>query len=175
VSRTTFARRLGKDLASERLLVLDLSVTSPLVAGDPRENAEPALTQRIETLMREHGATVAIGRYGEARLLYASPEFGNADAGEECRTIHLGLDLFAPAGMPVHAPLDGVIHAFADNTAPLDYGPVIVLKHEGREGQEGREGRAETFYTLYGHLSRESLSGLRVGQRIARGERFATI
>ena len=172
-SRTVFAPLLGKDLAAERLLVLDLSVGSPLVSGDPRENAEPALTARIEMRMREHDATVAIGRYGEARLLYTSPDFGDADAGEECRTIHLGLDLFAPAGTPVHAPLDGIVHAFADNAAPLDYGPVIILKHV--RGRERRERREETFYTLYGHLSRESLDGLRVGQRIARGDRFAAI
>jgi 4-aminobutyrate aminotransferase-like enzyme/Ser/Thr protein kinase RdoA (MazF antagonist) len=170
-SRTAFAPLLGKDLASERLLVLDLSVGSPLVSGDPRENAEPALTPRIETLMREYGATVAIGRYGEARLLYTSPDFGDGD--EERRTIHLGLDLFAPAGTPVHAPLDGFVHAFADKTPRLDYGPVVILKHV--RGREGREGREETFYTLYGHLSRESLEGLHIGQRIARGDRFAAI
>src|SRR5207249_8512309 len=65
-----------------------------------------------------------------------------------------------------HAPLDGVVHAFADNAAPLDYGPAIILQHATG---------AEPFYTLYGHLSRESLDGLRVGQRIARGDRFAAI
>src|SRR5438094_1116016 len=158
---------VGADLCvGPHTLVLDLGVGGPLVSGDPHENAEPALTLRIETLMRTHGATVALGRYGEARLLYTSPEFGNADAGEECRTIHLGVDLFAPAGTPVHAPLDGVVHAFADNAAPLDYGPAIILQHATG---------AEPFYTLYGHLSRESLDGLRVGQRIARGDRFAAI
>jgi 4-aminobutyrate aminotransferase-like enzyme/Ser/Thr protein kinase RdoA (MazF antagonist) len=171
-SRTVVAPLLGKDLASERLIVLDLGVGSPLISGDPRENAEPALTPRIATYMRARGATVGVGRYGEARLLYTSPLFGG-DPGEERRTIHLGIDLFAPAGTSVHAPLDGLVYAFAENPTPLDDGPVVILKHErGREGQEGQE---ETFYTLYGHLSRESLDGLRVGQRIARGDRFAAI
>jgi len=58
--------------------------------------------------------------------------------------------LFAPAGTPVFAPLGGVVHAFADNSAPLDYGPVIILRHDVN---------GVTFYTLYGHLSRASLQG----------------
>ena len=33
----------------------------------------------------------------------------------------------------------------------------------------------EQFFTLYGHLSRASLDGIAVGQRIARGERFAAL
>ena len=35
----------------------------------------------------------------------------------EHRTVHLGVDLFAPAGTAVLAPLDGVVHAVADNRA----------------------------------------------------------
>ncbi len=154
------------DLASAPPLVLDLSVGSALIAGDSTDNAEPALTRRIAQAIDEEGASVAIGRYGEARLLYASPLFGAAEY-EERRTVHLGMDLFAPPGTPVHAPLAGVVHAFTDNAAALDYGPLIILKHE--------TGGGEPFYTLYGHLSRESLEGLRVGAGVASGESFATL
>ena len=162
---STFASILDVDLRVEPSLVLDLGVASPLVRGDPRENAEPALTRRINDALAAAGVRVGIGRYDEARLLYTAPFFGRADA--ERRTIHIGLDLFAPAGTPVHAPLDGIVHAFADNNVPQDYGPVIILQHE--------TGSGESFFTLYGHLSRASLSGLRVGQRIARGTRFASL
>ena len=44
---------------------------------------------------------------------------------------------------------------------PLDYGPVIVLRHETDDGTE--------FFTLYGHLSRKSLDGLEVGPAIDGG------
>ena len=161
---------LGRDLAAERLLVLDLSVGSPLVSGDPRDNAEPALSVRIDEAMKRQGASVGVGRYNEARLLYASPLFGpdNDDVRGERRTIHLGLDLFVPPGTPVHAPLEGVVHAFADCAAPLDYGPVVILEHKMDAGDD-------RFYTLYGHLSRESLDPLRVGNTIARGHRFGSI
>jgi 4-aminobutyrate aminotransferase-like enzyme len=77
------------------------------------------------------------------------------------------MDLFAGPGTPVSAPFEGTVHAFADNHGPLDYGPVVILKHQGDDGLE--------FFTLYGHLSRESLSALRPGDRVARGQSFACI
>ena len=67
-----------------------------------------------------------------------------------------------------YAPLAGTVHAFADNPAALDYGRCIILRHTTDDGTE--------FFTLYGHLSRESLHGLaRRRSRRSRGERFATL
>ncbi|HEX5475830.1 MAG TPA: aminotransferase class III-fold pyridoxal phosphate-dependent enzyme [Vicinamibacterales bacterium] len=155
---------LDIDLATP--IVLDLSVASPLVEGDPRANAEPRLTPRLEMATTAPGraGAVAIGRYGEPRLLYTSPLFGTPL--DEPRTIHLGIDLFAPAGTSVFVPLAGVVHAFADNAAALDYGPVVIVAHATDAG---------TFYTLYGHLSRTSLRALRAGQRLEAGERVGWI
>jgi 4-aminobutyrate aminotransferase-like enzyme/Ser/Thr protein kinase RdoA (MazF antagonist) len=156
------------DLRTAPSIVLDLNVGSELLGADPRESETPALTGKISALMEEANASVAIGRYNEARLLYRSPLFG-ADASplEERRTIHLGMDLFAEPGTSIHAPLDGVIHTLANNAAPFDYGPVIILQHDA--------GDAGEFFTLYGHLDTESLAGLKIGQRVARGETFARI
>ncbi len=81
--------------------------------------------------------------------------------------MHLGVDLFAPAGTAVHAPLDGVVHIAADNAAPLDYGPVVVLRHETDAG--------DPYFTLYGHLSRQSLFGCSPGRTVPAGEAFAHI
>ena len=103
---------------------------------------------------------VGIGRWDEPRLIYTAPFFAG-------RTIHLGLDLFAPAGTPVHAPLPGNVHAMADNAQPQDYGPVVILRHETGDGVP--------FFTLYGHLSRESLASLHVGQPIASGACIGTL
>jgi 4-aminobutyrate aminotransferase-like enzyme/Ser/Thr protein kinase RdoA (MazF antagonist) len=92
-----------------------------------------------------------IGRYNEARLLYTEPMF-------EGRTIHLGLDFFAEPGTPVFAPLDGVVHAVANNKKRLDYGPVMILRHGD-------------FCTLYGHLDGTPLgvgTAVKAGQEIAR-------
>jgi len=156
------------DFATERALVLDLSIASPLVSAEPSENAEPRLTARVEEAMRAAGVRVSIGRYDEPRLLYSSPLFGGGESplGPR-RTIHLGLDIFADAGTPVFAPLRGTVHAFADNRAALDYGPVIILRHELDADTE--------LFSLYGHLSRESLTGLAIGQVAEAGDRIATL
>jgi len=159
---------IGFDLPREPSIVLDLSVASPLLNGDVRRNAEPEVTERVFGLLLESGVRVAIGRYDEPRLLYVAPAFATGTrVTDEHRTIHIGLDLFAEAGTPVFAPLDGTVHAFADNATPQDYGPVIVLRHTTDDGTE--------FFTLYGHLSRESLRGLEVGRRVAAGEQIATL
>ncbi len=163
----TFAPVIDLDLRTDRCLVLDLGIGSALVSGDDRDNREPGLTQRISEMMRAEGVSTAIGRHDEPRLLYTSPLFATGpDPEDEWRTIHIGLDLFADAGTPVFAPMDGVVHAFADNGARQDYGPVIVLCHVTDDGVP--------FFTLYGHLSRESLHGLHEGKPIARGERIGS-
>lgn len=159
---------LPLDLRTEPCLVLDLSVGSKFLGADPA-NAEPSrLEEKISQAARRAGVSVAVGRYNEPRSLYSSPLFGSSDNPvAERRTIHLGIDLMIPPGTPVHAPLDATVHAFAENKAPLDYGPVVILEHELAD--------SDRFYTLYGHLSRNSLANLRVGQKIARGEPFAAI
>ena len=163
-----FAPVLREDLRSAPCLVLDLSVGSLLVSCDERENTEPKLTERIFGAMAEAGVGVGVGRYDEARMLYVSPLFASmGDLTGERRTVHLGIDLFSEAGAPVFAPIEGEVHAFAYNPEPLDYGNVIILKHETPDGR--------TFHTLYGHLSSESLKGLSVGKPVAKGEKIASI
>ncbi len=164
---SSLAPLLGIDLASEHCLVLDLSVGAPIISGDLRENAEPALSPRVQSAMNAAGVRVAVGRWDEPRLLYQTDAFANDGGEDERRTIHLGLDLFADAGTPVFAPLAGVVHAVADNDAPQDYGRVIILRHETDTGVE--------FFTLYGHLSRESLSMVKPGRVVKAGDQIGTL
>jgi 4-aminobutyrate aminotransferase-like enzyme len=118
--------------------------------------------------MRHSGADFGVGRYDEPRLLYTSPLFGaSGDPRDERRTIHLGIDLFVEPGTPLRAPLDGVVHVVADNSALLDYGPLVVLRHETSDG--------EKFFTLYGHLTKDTLPDLVAGQYVARGQQFARV
>jgi 4-aminobutyrate aminotransferase-like enzyme/Ser/Thr protein kinase RdoA (MazF antagonist) len=151
---------------ARRTMVLDLSVASPLISGDAVENTEARLSARIERALREAEADVGIGRYAEPRMLYQGELFAGSANGER-RTMHLGVDLFAPAETPVAAPLDGTVHALADNRTELDYGPVVILRHRAAGNDE--------FYTLYGHLSRVSLSTLTAGAHVRIGETFATL
>ena len=71
------------------------------------------------------------------------------------------------AGTSLAAPFTGRVHSFQVNDAPLDYGPTIILEHETDQG--------EKFWTLYGHLSEDSLAGLDRGKSIDRGEVFAAV
>jgi 4-aminobutyrate aminotransferase-like enzyme/Ser/Thr protein kinase RdoA (MazF antagonist) len=142
---------------------IDLSAGSLLLGADPRAAEMPALARTIAETLAARGARIGIGGYDEARVLYTSPAFGPDAAGGERRTIHLGLDLFAEAGTPVLAPLDGIVHAVENRAAPQDYGPVVILRHETDAGQP--------FYTLYGHLDEAALA-LRPGAAVAAGSRL---
>ena len=161
-----FAPILGHDLARAETITLDLSVGSPLLHGEPARNDEQRLTSMIFDQMRAHDAAVAIGRYNEPRLIYTDPIFrlGSGPL-DERRTIHIGLDLFADAGTPVYAPLDGTVHVATVNDRPQDYGGFIVLAHETPAGTP--------FYTLYGHLSHASIAAHKVGERIRAGQEIA--
>ncbi|MEO7085427.1 MAG: aminotransferase class III-fold pyridoxal phosphate-dependent enzyme, partial [Gemmatimonadaceae bacterium] len=168
LERTTPHPVLEIDPQTAPTIVLDLSIASPLLDGDASQNDEPPLTTRIFAVMTEAGVELAIGRYDEARLLYVSPAFATGPRpADEYRTIHIGLDLFAVAGTACFAPLDGTVYAFADNASFQDYGPVIVLRHTTESGIP--------FFTLYAHLSRESLSGLVIGQTVKAGQQIATL
>jgi 4-aminobutyrate aminotransferase-like enzyme/Ser/Thr protein kinase RdoA (MazF antagonist) len=154
-------------LSATTVRSLDFSIGSPLVSlDDSGRNLDKAAAMMAHDIS-ETGASLAIGGYLEARALYSTAAFGGPMPGDERRTIHLGLDVFGPAGSVVRAPLAGVVQAWADNRMPLDYGPVIILKHHTAAGDE--------FFTLYGHLSRESLDGLCEGRPLAAGEAFAAI
>lgn len=89
---------------------------------------------------------LAYGGYDEDRAIYDAPIF-TLEPGSEPRTVHLGVDIFAPAGTPVFAPLTGRVHSFQDNANPKDYGPTLILEHDVG---------TLVFYTLYGHLARDN-------------------
>ena len=152
----------------ERAAVFDLSVDSPEFESPAQASDVAAMTTRLFGRMREAGATAGIGRYDEARLMYASDAFaGSAGEHPERRTVHIAVDLFLEAGSPVLAPLPGIVHSLRDNAQRLDYGPTVILEHR----PEG----APAFWTLYGHLTGDSLEGLSVGSSVARGQRIGRI
>ena len=111
----------------------------------------------------DQGVDYGLGPYGEKRSVYRAEQFAD-QASPERRMIHMGIDVFAPAGTPVHAPLPGVVHSVVYNADPLDYGHTLILRHDGPDAP---------FFTLYGHLA-ASLPGLcRVGQTVAAGQVIA--
>ncbi|WP_264564268.1 peptidoglycan DD-metalloendopeptidase family protein [Flavobacterium sp. N3904] len=119
----------------------------------------------IEQFILKNKASVAYGGYNEVRNLYKRSTVFN-DSNTEERNIHIGLDLWIKAGTPVLAALDGKVHSFQYNNNLGDYGPTIILEH-----QLGHH----VFYTLYGHLSLESINSLKVGDFFAKGQQLAKL
>jgi len=159
---------LDADLRTAPSVVFDLSVGSTFLGADPGAAEAPGLSEKIFHEIKRAGASAGVGRYDEARLLYSSALFGPSDnPTDERRTVHLGMDLFVEPGAALNAPLDGVVHVVANNSGPLDYGPLVILRHETGGGEE--------FFTLYGHLAKDSLASLEVGQHVRRGQRFARV
>jgi 4-aminobutyrate aminotransferase-like enzyme/Ser/Thr protein kinase RdoA (MazF antagonist) len=167
--REEFGSILENDFAKISHIVLDHSIGSLELSDiDDLENKE-AFAELIFNKMKNANAKIGIGRYNEARSYYTSELFkSESDEGLEYRTIHLGMDLFLKPNDPIYAPLDGKIHSFQNNSGNLDYGPTIVLEHELNGGKL-------KFFTLYGHLSLESLNEIFKGMIVKKGDLIANI
>ncbi|AKQ44904.1 peptidase M23 [Rufibacter radiotolerans] len=158
-----FAPLLDQDLNGPLVTRLDFTAANPaLLHADLRDTA--AFEQLVQHMLEAKNATVGVGGYFENRVIYRRSE--HFDNTAESRSLHLGVDIWAPAGIPIYSPLAGKVHSFQDNANFGDYGPTIILQHE----LEGLE-----FFTLYGHLSRISLDGLFAGKQVAAGEQIATM
>ncbi len=165
----TFGPLLTPDPRTAATRVLDLGVASP-EAGLPPVWGDPVrFSHDLWSLVGQDGASVGIGRYDEIRAFYASRIFrAEGNDGPEWRTVHLGLDLFVEPGTAVSAPLDGVVHSFANNAGALDYGPTIILEHPATD-------QRAAFFTLYGHLSVNSLDWMHEGRPVSRGSRLGEV
>ncbi len=164
--RQHFAPLTGLPLAPGQWQAIDLGVGSPELGNNVNFNEQGRFQRHIKRMLEEGGAPAGAGGYGEARPFYTTGAYlqmGND--GPQWRTVHLGLDLWGPAGTPVFAPFEGKVHSFADNARERDYGPAIILEHEPADGPR--------FYTLYGHLNRACLEGLKAGMPVKKGQPIA--
>ena len=162
----------GKD----RLSVLDFTAGNSTLTAEVVANTD-LFAAWVEQVLRRAGARYGIGGYGEHRTIYArSDHFGTgSDAArqgaggetavpDEPRRLHLGIDIWGPAGTRIMSPMDGIIHSFAFNNNDSDYGATLIVTHN----LDG-----ESFHLLYGHLSLNSLKNLHEGMRVRRGETIA--
>jgi len=152
------------DLNRSARCLLSLTGNAPGMehAGDPQ-----AYWAWLQNRMAQEGARFAIGLYGENRDVYKGDQF-STPASPEWRSQHLGTDIFVAAGTPLFAPLDGRVLSAVDNAIAFDYGPTVILEHQAGEG-------GPLFWTLYGHLSRETLAMVKEGQTIKAGQQIGSI
>jgi Ser/Thr protein kinase RdoA (MazF antagonist)/murein DD-endopeptidase MepM/ murein hydrolase activator NlpD len=161
-NRSSFAPICSHDLSDPAtLLMLDLSSDGEHAEAMAGMESTAEFTRYIFQLMADKGAAVGVGRYLEKRAVYRSAAYQTLDP-DERRDRHLGVDLFMAPGEPVFAPLDGVVEGVANNDAAMDFGPTVILRHTTNEGTP--------WWTVYGHLSLETLEHVQTGQRVNRGD-----
>lgn len=115
-----------------------------------------------QSMLKKHEAKRAIGKCFEERIIYTQDLFRE----KIIRCIHLGIDISGSEKEKIYSPLDAKVHSMQDNIGEGDYGPTIILQHDIKN---------TIFYTLYGHLSKDSLTNLSPGDEIKKGEFFATL
>ena len=160
-NRGCFAQVLGHPL--DTLPRVSLSVAESTLPQNPFDlTPEEATTLGVET------QGFHLGYYAEPRLIYTDKAFykGPFKASNR-RTVHIGVDIFAPAGTRVHAPLNATVEAVENRKDNLDYGGLVILRHEIEKGVP--------FFTLYGHLNPESIGALTAGQLIKKGQAIAAL
>jgi murein DD-endopeptidase MepM/ murein hydrolase activator NlpD len=114
----------------------------------------------INSYLKKNDKEVAFGGYFEKRNLYDRSDYFMKLVENEKRNIHLGIDLWCEENTKVLAVLDGEVHSYKNNNNHGDYGPTIILKHQIE---------SEIFYTLYGHLSLNSIENVTVGDTVLKG------
>lgn len=148
----------GEKLLSLNLTEQNRSLSNEVLADTDRFAAW--INQQLDV----SGCRYAIGGYGENRKVYQGPLFAGDTPGKERRTVHLGIDIWGPAGTQVYGFMGGMVHSFAYNSQQGDYGATLVLLHQ-LDGMP--------FYTLYGHLSLKDIQTLSAGQYITFGQPIA--
>lgn len=155
-----FHKVVPYDPAADKLLLLDFTAANPDLQENIWQDTQ-RLDAYIQMQLQRYGARYGIGGYNEHRVIYGrSQVFDGNGATEEPRRLHLGIDIWGEAGIPVSAPADAIVHSFANNDAYGDYGATIILQHKIKD---------ITWHSLYGHLSAQDLIGLQPGSEIKAG------
>lgn len=164
----SFEPLLGPDCDPSSFHPIDFGFGYGVLEADPATLECGPLAERVERELQRAGARVGIGLWNEARPIYRAPAFAVGDHPiDGARTVHMGVDVWVPAGTPLYAPVGGVVEEVAEQDAPGDYGPVLLLRHEPKGGPR--------FWTLWGHLDPEIHTRLRAGAALDAGDLVAHV
>ncbi len=151
------------DPGKDKLSAFDFSIDNKMFNDELFDDTRH-FTEFVNQLLTNAHARYGIGGYGEHRSIYRMTGVFDGDKqGEEPRRLHLGIDIWGKPHTAVMAPMNGIVHSFAFNDDVGDYGTTIILSHSLG---------ATRFYTLYGHLSLNSIKNMEEGDRIERGDVF---
>jgi murein DD-endopeptidase MepM/ murein hydrolase activator NlpD len=165
------------DPGMDKLMLLDFTDNNKELTDDILNDTR-TFCNYINRRLENEKARYGIGGYNERRAVYSrskifdgNPSFFPINSGEgelkvdvEPRRLHLGIDIWGKPHTRVMAPLNGIVHSFAFNNRPGDYGATIIISHQIQ---------GKSFYTLYGHLSLNSIRNIQEGDRITKADIFA--
>lgn len=151
------------DPGRDQLLNLDFTAANTELTDEILGNIDLFSTWIDEKLRLNH-ARYGIGGYNEHRTIYSRS--AHFDTGEEPRRLHLGVDIWAPAGTPIYNFYDATVQSFANNNNYGDYGATIILAYNIA---------GYKFNALYGHLSLAFLNNLEEGMQIKAGTKFTEL
>ncbi|MBC9796256.1 aminotransferase class III-fold pyridoxal phosphate-dependent enzyme [Sinomicrobium weinanense] len=165
--QTFSLQHLFPSVPASSVCPVDLSVSSRWL-GHEQDFNDPAFFRfRLDKLQQEHPESLIAGGYLEPRPFYTSSMYERTgNHGRESRTIHLGIDIWLPSRTPVHCFMEGEVFTSVMDTGEKGYGGLIILKHGAGDLE---------FYTLYGHLSEESVRNKRKGDRLSPGDRIGLL
>lgn len=147
--------------SADRLYPFDFTAANQELTDDIL-NDTPSFSSWAAQKLSVSSSRYGIGGYNEHRTIYTRSAY--FDTLEEPRRLHLGVDIWGPAGTPVYNFYQAKVHSFQYNDHFGDYGATIILKYDLD---------SLALYGLYGHLSLASLNGLAEGQVISAGQSFA--
>ena len=148
---------LGQEFAGGPMFFPLDDASDVLRAEKTTKDGQKNLQLAIEKMMAENDSTWAISGYPEKRAELADYPLDI----RENRPWHIGVDISAPKGTKLYAPLDSVVEEVGNETERGNYGGYIVLKHD----VDGC-----VFYTIYGHLNFEKFPQL--GASLRAGDCF---
>lgn len=161
-TKTISITDLFPDNNSKNISSLDLSIGSTWLTHKAEFNDLDYFQFRINSYQKSYPDHIISGGYLEARALYTSINYVTiGNSGPENRSIHLGVDFWLKEHTRISAPIKGTVVIASIDQDKKGYGGLIVLEH-----------KIDTwsFYTIYGHLSHDSISTVKIGQTVDKNE-----
>ncbi|PQJ75034.1 peptidoglycan DD-metalloendopeptidase family protein [Polaribacter gangjinensis] len=166
-NNTFSLKELFPSIQKNSICPLDVSINSTWIGGEEEFNNLPFFEEKLQKLQTENPTKIIAGGYLEKRALYTSEMYvRKINETFDRRNTHLGVDFWLPKNTPVYAILDGEVIFSTNDNEHKGYGGLIILKHKVENFH---------FFTLYGHLSKKSVSEKKSGDFIKKGSQIAVL